>query len=139
MEVWRRFPNSLHFWSDALNAFYSTYQVGTFASNGAIECVVPELPEGVDENTIKVAVQVYHENGRSVDADCFSHGGTTPDRFGEFGKFRYEENTAAMFPLTTYGQRETRACGPAPRERPPISPPRAAMRLQKGLRRDRRR
>jgi len=90
--TWRSgegFKARCFFWSDTLNRFYPLYEPGNFADNGAIECIVPDLPEGAEE-TVKVAVQVFHENGRSVDNDCFSHAGTIPDKFGEFGKFRYE-------------------------------------------------
>ena len=139
---WMKGPDMVvkcFFWSDNLGKFYSLYDEGTMDNAGVIHCEVPEKDEGVEDD-VKIAVRVYHKSTQTPQRnECFSHGGSTPDKFGEFGKFRYEENTAAMFPLTTYGRRETRACGPAPRERPPISPPRAANAFAKGLRRDRRR
>ena len=93
---WRRGDNMVvkcNFWSDALNKFYALYQDGEMnPRTGVVTCLVPALPESEAEGIehAKVTLQIYDENADQSQLNtCFSHGGTTPNTVGEFGKITY--------------------------------------------------
>ena len=90
---WMKGPGMIvrcFFWSDKLGKFYTMYDEGTMDNAGVIYCNVPEKEAGVEDD-VKIAVQVYHITTQATQLnECFSHGGSIPDKRGEFGKFRYE-------------------------------------------------